>query len=60
MEDTKEVALLPDEIACIREIEAQIKELQTQAQGALRMLAKIHGLTGNWDFRNDKFVRMEK
>lgn len=60
MDNDKECVLSADELACIREFEAQIKELQTQAQGALRMLAKIHGLTGNWDFREDKFVRMEK
>lgn len=58
--EMKEYNLSPEELEGVQEISKQIQELQQQYQGAIRMIAKIHGLQGNWNFEGTKFVKQDQ
>ena len=58
-QSTEEYTLTPDELAVINEYNQQAKELALQQQGALKTIARIHGLTGNWDFNGTQLVKVK-
>lgn len=61
MDEQKEYVLSAEEREVLEEIEAEVVKLQQQAQGALRAIMRIRGLTGaGWllkDIKDGKLTR---
>jgi hypothetical protein len=55
-EQKTEYTFSEDEMALLREIDAAVRELNQQHQGALRMIMKQNKLDGDWQFQGDKLV----
>jgi hypothetical protein len=50
----------PEEAAVVADYEATFRTLQNQLEGALRMIAGSHGLTGNWKRQGMTLVKEEE
>lgn len=55
--DQSEYQLTPDELGMIRALEAEMAQLQTQANAVVTAIVRLRKLQGLWGLQGDKLIK---